>query len=65
MDILGEVRALPQSNRDNQRLGDVALAAAELGQYALVGGRSIVEQTVEGTGRDPLGVHDVGTGEAY
>jgi phosphotriesterase-related protein len=62
MDILGEVRALPQSNRDNQRLGDVALASAELREYSLLGGRSIVEQTVDGIGRDARGVQQVSRG---
>ena len=62
MDILGEVRALPMSNRDNQRLGDIALAAEELQKYAFLGGRSIIEQTVEGIGRDPLGVQQVSRG---
>ena len=62
MDILGEVRALPQSNRDNQRMGDVALSSAELRQYSMQGGRSIIEPTVEGIGRDPLGVQQVSRG---
>jgi phosphotriesterase-related protein len=56
MDILGEVRALPQSNRDNQRLNDVALISTELRDYSLWGGRTIIDQTLEGIGRDPRGV---------
>ena len=62
MDILGEVRALPQSNRDNQRLNDVALVSTELRDYSLWGGRTIVDQTVEGLGRDPRGVMQVSHG---
>ncbi len=62
MEILGEVRALPQSNRDNQRLGDVTLAAEELQKYAFLGGRTIIEPTVEGIGRDPVGVQHVSRG---
>lgn len=62
MEILGEVRALPMSNRDNQSLGDVALAAQELRKYALLGGQSIIDQTLEGIGRDPVGVQQVSRG---
>jgi phosphotriesterase-related protein len=59
IDILGEVRALPQSNRDNQRMGDVGLISSELQQYAFLGGCSIIEPTVEGIGRDARGVQQV------
>jgi phosphotriesterase-related protein len=59
IDILGEVRALPQSNRDNQRLNDIKLVSGELNDYAIWGGRTIVEQTVEGIGRDPRGVQQI------
>jgi phosphotriesterase-related protein len=62
IDILGEVRALPQSNRDNQRLNDVALVSTELRDYALWGGRTIIDQTVDGLGRDPRGVLQVSRG---
>ena len=56
MDILGEVRLLPQCNRDNQRLNDVELLAREVEPYRFWGGRSIVEVTLDGIGRDPLGL---------
>ena len=57
--ILGQVRALPQSNRDNQRLDDVDLLAAEVRQFAALGGGTLIDQTVEGIARDPLGVQHV------
>ncbi len=55
IEILGEVQALPQSNRDNQRLTDVDLLTSEVAQFAHYGGRSIVEVTLEGFGRDVVG----------
>lgn len=62
MDILGQVRALPQSNRDNQRMGDIPLLTQELRQYLVAGGQTIVETTVEGIGRDPAGVQQISRG---
>ena len=62
IDILGDVRALPMSNRDNQRLGDTSLAVEELRKYAFLGGGTNIDQTVEGLGRDPLGVQHVSRG---
>jgi phosphotriesterase-related protein len=59
MDILGEVRLLPQCNRDNQRLNDLDLAASEVEKYRWWGGRTIVEVTLDGFGRDPVGLQMV------
>jgi phosphotriesterase-related protein len=59
IDILGEVRALPQSNRDNQRLTDIGLLTSEVAQFAHAGGRSIVEVTPEGIGRDVAGLQQI------
>ena len=59
MDILGEVRLLPQCNRDNQRLTDLDLAVSEVDKYSHWGGRTIVEMTLDGVGRDPLGLQMV------
>jgi phosphotriesterase-related protein len=56
IDILGEVRLLPQCNRDNQRLTDLDLAASEVEKYRFWEGRTIVEMTLDGSGRDPLGL---------
>jgi phosphotriesterase-related protein len=59
MDILGEVRLLPQCNRDNQRLDDVDLLAAEVSKFRDWGGQTIVEQSLDGIGRDPVGLQMV------
>jgi len=59
MDILGEVRLLPQCNRDNQRLDDVDLLAAEVAKFHDWGGQTIVEQSPDGVGRDPIGLQMV------
>jgi phosphotriesterase-related protein len=59
IDILGQVRELPQSNRDNQRLTDIGLMAAEVARFAHWGGRSIVEVTPDGIGRDVSGLQEV------
>ncbi len=59
MDILGAVRSLPQSNRDNQKMNDISLISTELREYAAWGGRTIIDQTVEGLGRDALGVQQI------
>ena len=56
MDILGEVRLLPQCNRDNQRLTDIDLAVTEVEKFRYWGGRTIVEVSPDGVGRDPLGL---------
>ena len=59
IEILGAVRSLPMSNRDNQRLTDVELAASEVQRFAHLGGRSIVELTLDGAGRDAMGLQQV------
>jgi phosphotriesterase-related protein len=59
MDILGEVRLLPQCNRDNQQLTDLDLLVSEVEKYRFWGGRTIVEVTLDGGGRDPIGLQMV------
>jgi phosphotriesterase-related protein len=59
IDILGEVRVLPQSNRDNQRLTDTSLLSDEVARFAHLGGQSIVEVTLDGFGRDVVGLQEV------
>ena len=59
MEILGEIRMLPQCNRDNQMLTDVDLAAEEVAKFRHWGGETIVEVTNLGLGRDPLGLQQV------
>jgi phosphotriesterase-related protein len=56
-DNAARVRAASCSNRDNLRLDDPALAAAELGEYSALGGRTVVDVTSSaGLGRDPQGL---------
>ena len=50
---LGWVRRHWTSNADNLRLDDEALAIAELRAVTAAGGRTIVDATVPGIGRDP------------
>ncbi len=52
--ILGELRMDPFVNLDNCRLDDERLAIAELLPVADLGGRSVVDPTCSGIGRDPL-----------
>lgn len=59
MDILGEVRMAPQSNRDNQLLTDIDLMTREVQRFADQGGRSIMDTTSIGIGRDPRGLQDI------
>jgi len=59
MEILGEARLLPMCNRDNQRLTDLDLAVAEVQKFGWQGGKTILEMTLEGIGRDPLGLQMV------
>ena len=59
IELLGEVRALPQSNRDNQRLTDVDLMVSEVARYAQWGGRSIVAVSRDGVGRAGVGVQQI------
>ncbi len=60
IDILGEVRALPQSNRDNQLLTDIDLMASEVAKFAEWGGRTLLDPTVDGfMGRDVSGLRQV------
>ncbi|MFJ6661848.1 phosphotriesterase [Streptomyces sp. NPDC091377] len=56
MSYLGRLRNDPFLSRDNIRLADVDLAAEEAARFAAAGGRTIVEQTCSGIGRDPAGL---------
>ena len=51
--ILGELRMDPFVNLDNCCLDDERLAAAELGPVSALGGRTVVDPTCSGIGRDP------------
>ena len=54
IEILSELRQDPFVNKHNIRLDDLDLAIAEVTQFARAGGRSIVDPTCRGIGRDPL-----------
>lgn len=46
-------------NKDNLLLDDVAAAAAEAMHFKRSGGRTIVDQTTRGLGRDPIAVREI------
>jgi phosphotriesterase-related protein len=51
--IIGELRMNPFVNRDNCQLADSDLATAELQRFIRLGGRTVVDPTNFGIGRDP------------
>lgn len=54
-----ELRQDPFGNRANLALDDVAVAAEELGRFAALGGRTVVETTGWGIGRDLAGLRRI------
>lgn len=58
-DILWDLRQDPFGNRDNLLLQDVEVAVAEVGRYAERGGRTIIDTTGLGAGRDLAGLRQV------
>jgi phosphotriesterase-related protein len=59
IEILGELRQDPFVNRHNISLDDEPLAIAELKAFAAEGGRTVVEPTCQGIGRDPRALRRV------
>jgi phosphotriesterase-related protein len=59
MEILGELRMDPFANLHNCTLDDEALAIAELKPVAALGGRTVVDPTCGGIGRDPLALQRI------
>src|SRR3990170_2850950 len=57
--LLGELRMDPFLNLDNCRLYDFDVAVAELMQFVELGGRTLVDPTNVGIGRDPLALQRV------
>lgn len=53
IEIIGELRMDPFVNLHNTKMHDLELAVAETGQFADLGGRTIVDPTCRGIGRDP------------
>ncbi|WP_110684992.1 phosphotriesterase family protein [Salinicola aestuarinus] len=54
IELLSELRQDPFVSKHNIALDDLELAIDEVKQFAAVGGRSIVDPTCSGIGRDPL-----------
>lgn len=59
MEILGELRQDPFVNLHNITLDDEALAIRELGEFVTEGGRTLIEPTCKGIGRNPLAMQRV------
>jgi phosphotriesterase-related protein len=59
MEILGELRQDPFVNKHNITLDDEQLAVTELRDFAGLGGRTVVEPTCQGIGRDPLALRRI------
>ncbi|CAO1668615.1 phosphotriesterase family protein [Salinicola sp. NYA28a] len=54
IELLSELRQDPFVNKHNIMLDDLGLAVEEVRAFTAVGGRSIVDPTCRGIGRDPL-----------
>ncbi len=59
LELLGEIRRKPFSNRDNLVLSDERLAVEELLKYKKMGGSTLADVTVPGIGRDPLALRRI------
>ncbi len=57
--IIGELRMDPFANLDNCVLDDVVAAAEELGQVRDLGGRTVVDASGPGNGRDPHALRQI------
>jgi phosphotriesterase-related protein len=54
MEILSELRQDPFVNKHNIALDDLDLCIEEVGDFARAGGRTVVDPTCRGIGRDPV-----------
>jgi len=59
MENLGVLRKNPLVSRDNLKLDDVHVAEKELLDFAKCNGKSVVDMSVIGMGRNPLGLREV------
>ena len=59
IEILGELRRNPSISKENLRLCDVNTAIAELMKFKMMGGKSIVDLTLPGIGRDPVALRGI------
>ncbi|OLS38269.1 hypothetical protein BTR22_07205 [Alkalihalophilus pseudofirmus] len=57
LDILGELRLNPYSNKDNCLMVDEEVAIKELKEFYISGGSSVVDVTPVGLGRDPKALY--------
>lgn len=62
IEILSELRQDPFVNRHNIALDDLDAAIGEAGAFAAAGGRSIVDPTCRGIGRDPAKLRRISAG---
>ena len=58
-ELLWDLRQDPFGNRANLALDDVAVASAELDRFAVLGGRTVIETTSWGIGRDLNGLREI------
>lgn len=58
-DLLWDLRQDPFGNQDNLLLADVDVCATEVSRYAELGGRTIIDTTGLGAGRDLAGLREV------
>lgn len=59
IELLSELRNDPFVNKHNIALDDLALTIDEVRQFAAVGGRTIVDPTCRGIGRDPVKLRQI------
>ncbi|MDB4873021.1 MAG: aryldialkylphosphatase [Gemmatimonadales bacterium] len=59
MEFLGRLRRDPYLSRHNVSLDDVDIAVEETGRYAALGGRTVIEVTPSGLGRDPDALREI------
>ena len=59
MENLWELRHDPFVNKDNCTMTDRALAVKELQRFVAQGGKSIIETSADGNGRDPEGLAEI------
>lgn len=59
IDMLGEIAMNPLGNRDNCMLDNAELAAEELKMFQDLGGRTVIDPTNVGVGRDPAALQKI------
>ena len=55
-EMMGRIRHYAAPNADNTRLGDIPTAIEEIKLYKQHGGNSLVDATIIGISRDPMGL---------